>query len=152
VRGVSPRKVAAQYGLGNHVLVWRHARDHLPKATAPAAPAAQGSGDDLLAEVEAIAAQQQRILDKAEADKDYRGAISAGRELLRCVELSAKLRGELATGPTINIVASPGFQQLVALMLEYSDPFRRVEMAERLALLAPTHGAEPEAIDHVAEQ
>jgi transposase-like protein len=153
VRGVSVRKVAKDHGFPNHVTIWRHAQRHLPKSTPPAAVAAGGSGDDLLAEVDAIAAQQQRLLDKAEEDKDYRAAITAGRELLRCVELSAKLRGEISSGPTINIIATPGFQQIVALMLDYADPFRRVELAERLASLAPGLAPEPAGvIEHDPQQ
>lgn len=143
VTGVSTRKVATEYRL-SPATVWRHAANHMPKAVA-AAKAAEGErAGDLLAEVEGIAAQQQRLLDKAEKDSDFRAAIAAGRELLRCVEMTAKLRGDIASAPTINIIASPDFPKIVALMLEYVDPYRRPELAERLALMHPTRLIEVE--------
>jgi hypothetical protein len=136
--GVSNRKVALEYGLVT-TTTWRHARNHLPKAIVSAVVAAEGDrAGDLLAEVEGIAAQQQRLLDAAETNADYRAAISAGRELLRCVELTAKLRGDIATAPTINIVASPDFPKIVTLMMEFVDAYRRPELAERLAMMHPT--------------
>ncbi len=138
VMGASIRSVAADHGL-SHATMWRHNKAHLPTSSVTSAvqAAEDGRAGDLLAEVEAIAVQQQRLLDKAEANQDFRAAIAAGRELARCVELQAKLRGDIATAPTINIVASPDFPRIVALMLEFVDAYRRPELAERVALLRP---------------
>jgi hypothetical protein len=142
--GYPQRKLAAEYRLA-HATVWRHANKHMPKALVSAAQAAEGErASDLLAEVEAIAETQRRLLDKAESDKDYRTAIAAGRELARCVELTAKLRGDIATAPTVNIIASPDFPKIVGLMMEFVDAYRRPELAERLALLHPA----PLLIEH----
>lgn len=138
ISAVSTHRIATEYAL-SRATVWRHGKEHLPVAMVSAAVASEGErAGDLLSEVNGIASQQQRLLDKAETDKDFRAAIAAGRELLRCVELTAKLRGDIATASTINIVASPDFVKIVALMMEFVDAYKRPELAERLALMQPT--------------
>lgn len=149
VTGSSQRSIAKEYGF-SPATAWRHAKKHIPTVVLSAAKAAEGDrADDLLMEVENIAETQRRLLDKAETEKDYRTAIAAGRELARCVELTAKLRGDIATAPTINIIASPDFPKIVALMMEFVDTYRRPELAERLALMHPTRLIEHEPVaDH----
>jgi hypothetical protein len=136
--GKSQRRVAAEHGLAL-ATVNRHFHKHLPKAALSAHASAETErAGDLLAKVEAISEQQQRLLDRAEKEGDLRTAIAAGRELARCVELTAKLRGDISASTTnINIVASPDFLAIVALMNEFVDPYKRPELAERLALMAP---------------
>jgi hypothetical protein len=52
-------------------------------------------GEDLLGQLGELQEKALRILDRAEASNDLRGALLAIREARGCLELGAKLRGEL---------------------------------------------------------
>ncbi len=49
------------------------------------------------------------LLRKAEAVSDLRTALMGVREAARCLELMAKLTGDLDEGATINVIANPQF-------------------------------------------
>jgi len=108
VGGEAARLLAAVYGVSDRALR-RHAANHLPAALADAQSAkAATKADDLLGKVAQLEADAQRLGRTAEAAGDLRTALGAVRELVRIVELLARLRGELddRAQVTVNVLAS----------------------------------------------
>jgi len=60
--------------------------------------------DNVLEQLRRLNAQAQRLKEKAERAGDLRTALAAVRELSRIVELTAKVRGELAEGGETKIL------------------------------------------------
>jgi hypothetical protein len=65
-----------------------------------------GQPDSLVEKVRQLELEARRLGKKAEDAGDFRGAMAAVRELVRIVELLAKLQGELRepSGTTVNVV------------------------------------------------
>jgi hypothetical protein len=61
-------------------------------------------------------------LHKAEATGEYAVLLRAVREARENIELLAKLRGELDTRPVINLVLSPEWLELRALIVAALEP------------------------------
>jgi hypothetical protein len=101
-------KIARDFGVPYDPL-YRH-RQHMHRFITVSPRAAQVvQADTLLDQVEALRVRAMRILDKAEQVGDYRGAAPAIREARGCLELLARLMGEIKDqgGTTINLVVSP---------------------------------------------
>lgn len=98
IAGASIRELAKRFGR-NKDTVQRHVRSHIPAATERAAAAAHvreaEHGDSILAELGDLQNEARRLQSRAEGKRDYRTAIAAVRELVRLVELKARLLGEL---------------------------------------------------------
>jgi hypothetical protein len=84
--------------------MYRHQQEHLPQALVKAKDAAEVlSADNLLARVGELEADARRIAAAAEASGDLRAALAGIREMVRVVELMARLTGSLdgkPAGPT----------------------------------------------------
>ena len=98
--------------------------------------------DDLLAKVERLEQEARRIGKKAEAAGDHRTALQGIRELVRIVELLAKLRGELQTVPTTNVLVLAEWQQVRTRLLAALTPFPQARTAVATALQAEEEGHE----------
>jgi hypothetical protein len=94
--------------------------------------------------VERLAGVAEGLIAKAAAEKDWRGAtaavqaaVSASREVRTCLELVAKLIGELDERPQINVLLAPEWVQVRAQLLMALRPYpeARVAVAARLASL-----------------
>jgi hypothetical protein len=74
------------------------------------------------------------IFDKAEGSDDLRAAVSAIREARGCVELLAKLAGELKDAPTINLTISAEWLTVQAAVLKALEPHpaARLDVASEL--------------------
>jgi hypothetical protein len=70
----------------------------------------------------------------AEEDGDYRTALIGIRELVRIIELMAKLRGEITEQQTVNILVNPQWVCLRSTILKALEPYpeARVRLAEVL--------------------
>ncbi len=126
--------LAREYGLDRFALK-RHKEAHL----APVLVAAQRAKDsvqaeDLLSQVQRILDRALKILDKAEAARDYKTALQSIREARGCIELLAELTQQLDRRPVVNILLTPEWWRVKAAMLEALEPFpeARVAVAERL--------------------
>jgi hypothetical protein len=69
--------------------------------------------------------------------KSLIGGANVARELRQCLELVARLRGELDTRPVstvVNVMSSPEFAQIVATIIGTLEPWpdARVAIADRL--------------------
>ncbi len=95
---VSLREIASRYGR-NKDTIQKHVSQHIPAAAQKAIEAAEArevdAGDDVLAELRDLISEAKRLQGVAEKAKDHRGAIAAFRELVRVVELKAKVLGEI---------------------------------------------------------
>lgn len=131
--GVAHLALEKRYGVLRDALR-RHAATHIPKALAQAAQAgAVASADTLLAQLEGLRGDAERIGRKAERARDYRGALAGVRELTRLVELAARLAGELREGVTVNVAVLPEWVALrgriVVALAPYPEAARAVSAA-----------------------
>jgi hypothetical protein len=95
------RGVAQRYAASPDA-VYRH-RDHLPLALVKAQEAAEvARGGDLLAQLRDLQGHALRVLDQAEQSGDLRAAVAAIREARGCVELLAKLVGQLQSSVEVH--------------------------------------------------
>ncbi len=133
VSGLSPRTLAEQHGL-NHMSLYRHKENHLPKTLVRASQLKEeNAADDLLDRVENIYSRAWQLMEKAEGDGKYQPAVSALKESRSCLELIGKLLGELKTGNTINIHYNPEFlmvrNQIYEALLPYPEARQAVVKA-----------------------
>ena len=75
-----------------------------------------------------------RVLATAQESADLRAAIGAIREARGCVELLAKLAGQLKDAPTVNILVSSEWQGLQAVILHALEPHAVARLAVAEAL------------------
>ncbi len=128
------RDIARQYGLSKDALL-RHHDDHLPAALVRAQEATEAAqADALLAQVCDLRDRAIGILDTAEAEEDLKAAISAIREARGCVELLAKLAGQLKDAPIVNILISAEWRGLQATILAALAPHPDARLAVARAL------------------
>ena len=135
------RHIAVRYKVSTSALV-RHSDDHLPAALVKANEAAAvAHADTILSQVHDLRDRALIILNKAEEAEDYRGALSAIREARGCLELLGKLAGELQNGPSINILVSPAWLSIQAVILTTLEthPKARLAVADALATIEVDH-------------
>ena len=128
------RHIAKRYSVSTAALV-RHSDDHLPSSLVKAQDAREAAdADALLAQVVDLRDKAFGIFDKAESSDDLRAAVSAIREARGCVELLAKLAGELKDAPTINLVLSAEWLTVQAAVLTALGPHPEARTAVAGAL------------------
>jgi len=114
--------VSSVFGVSESA-VRRHKANHLPATLAKAHGAGEAArGDDLLADVRDLQGRTLTILKGAEEAKEHRTALSAIREARSNLELLARLLGELNDRPQINLVVSPEWLQLRAVIVGALEP------------------------------
>lgn len=97
------RSIAKRFGASASAM-YRHQQEHLPQALVTAKDAAEVlSAHNLLARVGELEGDARRIAAAAEANGDLKVALGGIREMVRIVELMAKLTGRLDGKP-----AGPG--------------------------------------------
>ena len=127
------RNIAERFRLSPTTL-HRHAQNHLPATLARARDAQEvARGDDLLAQVEGLRDRAMGVLTRAEAAEDLRAAVSAIKEARGCVELLAKMCGELRDGQTVNIIMTPEWGRtrgvILAALADHPDARQSVALA-----------------------
>jgi hypothetical protein len=131
----SVRSLASLYAVSESALR-RHKSNHLPATLARAQDAAEvANADGLLNQVEDLRSKAYSILLKAEAAGDLRTALAAIREARGCLELLARLLGELQEQPVINILLSPQWVTIRTVLLDALTPFPEARVAAAAALL-----------------
>lgn len=134
VSGTPLRNVAEQFRL-KPTSLHRHDHNHIPTALAKAHNAQQvAAADGLLERLEDLTTEAHRLKTKAEKGGDLRTALSAVRELVRMVELLAKLRGELDESPKVALVAVPEWRRVLVAL----QPFPEARVAVARALETPS--------------
>ena len=79
--------------------------------------------DDLLEQVRDLQVRTFAVLEAAEASEQHRTALSAIREARGNLELLAKLLGELDDRPTVNVLISPEWLELRAVIVGALEPY-----------------------------
>jgi hypothetical protein len=93
IAGIAYRTIAITYGLGVDS-VKRHAKNHLSTAMVVAAEAATvAAGDGLVAALQELREDAERLMSQAENDGDYATALRGVRERLRLIQIAAELDG-----------------------------------------------------------
>lgn len=134
VEGASLRDIAGQYSVSKSSL-HRHKESHIPVALTQAQEAQEvAHADNLLSQVQSLQAKALAILAKAEKCGDLKTALHGIREARACLELLAKLQGELQQEGTINITLAPEWLELRAVILQTLEPFpeARIRLAQAI--------------------
>jgi len=135
VEGQSTGKLAGRYRTIDERAIRRHRSNHLPTALARAREAEEVSrADDLLAQVRGLQDRALAILGKAEDSGDLRAALGAIREARGNLELLAKLLGELDERPQVNVLVSPQWLELRAVVVSALGPHPHAREAVLRAL------------------
>jgi hypothetical protein len=92
--------------------------------------------DSIVTKMATLESEAQRIGRKAEGAGQYSTALMAVRELVRIVELQARIAGELNEAQVqIAIVNHPDYQRLVDVIGRTLDPYPEAAVALSAALL-----------------
>ncbi len=132
--GTAIPAIAALYRVSGDSLL-RHKQNHLPQIVARAEAAKEVTrGDDLLDQVNKLKNKAVSLLLKAEAAGDYRAALAGIREARACLELLLEVEGEINRAPQVNIIMSPEWTRLRAVIIGALAPFpdARLAVAARL--------------------
>lgn len=92
-------------------------------------------GDDLLQQARDLQARALTILDRAEAAGELRAACTAIREARGCLELLARLLGEIDDRPQLNLFINPQWTAAMQVVMVALQPYpeARIAVADRLA-------------------
>jgi hypothetical protein len=134
LKGVSLRNIAKQYSVSAASL-HRHKDGHLPAKLVKAQEAREiAKADTLLDQVAGLRDKALSILAKAEQAGDLRTALQGVREAKGCLELLARLQGELQEQATVNILINPQWLSLRTVILEALDRYPEARQAVARAL------------------
>lgn len=128
------RHIAERYEISTTSLV-RHSDDHLPASLLKATDAAEiARADTILDQVQELRDKALDLLKQAEDAGDLRTALAGVREARACMEMLAKLAGELQDGATINILFQPQWLQIQGVILATLNdhPEARLAVADAL--------------------
>jgi hypothetical protein len=82
----------------------------------------------------ALEVDARRLLSKAEAEGELRTSVAAVREVIRIVELLAKLSGELKEQATVNVLVLPEWHEIRTRILDALAPYPEARLAVARAL------------------
>ena len=134
LEGVSLRDLAGRYSVSKTAL-HRHKESHLPAKLVKAREAREiAKADSLLDQVTELRDKALSILTKAEKAGDLRTALQGIKEARGCLELLAKLQGELQEQTTVNILINPQWITLRTAILQALDPYPEARLAVAQAL------------------
>jgi hypothetical protein len=132
-------KISQEFAVSYDSL-YRHHHNHLPEKVRKSAVLKEiREADRNVRVVDALLGKAVKILQDAEASGDLRTALNAIRTALEVVRTLAELTGELQAGPQVQIVNSPQWVELRAIILQTLEPFpeARIRLAERLQEYGP---------------
>jgi len=133
VKGIPLRDIANQFNV-NHSTIYRH-KDHIPQQLTKAKEAQDiAQADNLLFQVEQLNEKAWELLSKAENSGQLKTALQGIREAKGCLELLAKLQGELQQEGTVNITLAPEWMELRQIILQELEPYpeARFKLAEKI--------------------
>ena len=134
VEGTPNRRIASHYDVTK--------ANHLPTKLIMAQAAEEvAQADDLLGQVQDLQARTLAILEAAEGSREHRTALAAIREARSNLELLAKLLGELDERPQLNILISPEWLELRAVIVGALEPYSDARGAVLKALEGASNGS-----------
>jgi hypothetical protein len=117
--------------------VTRHLERHVPKNLAAATEAqVVAKADALLEDVRDLRKKALGILETAEKAGDLKTALLGIREARSCMELLAKVEGQLKDTPQINFTLSAEWIELRTLIITSLDPYPEAKEAMVRAIRA----------------
>jgi hypothetical protein len=147
IAGAPYRSIARQFHTGA-AAVLRHKAEHLLAELVKAKQAEDvAQADDLLAQLLGYRRRADALLDKAEHDDDYRSALSAIREARSCLELEAKLRGELDERAQVNVLLAPEWLAVREVLLAALWPYVEARQAVAAALVEIEGGQQRSVVE-----
>jgi hypothetical protein len=139
VQGEAFRNVSERCSVST-AAIFRHYHAHIPQHLRQAHAVQEVSqADTLLAKVVTLEADAKRLQGLAEDAGDFKTALQAIRELVRIIELQARLIGELDDSPTVNVLVLPEWQALRGVLFQALAPYPDARAAVATALL-PSNG------------
>lgn len=130
----SKRSIARQFKLSSSA-VERH-REHIRDKLAQVEEAWTAiTRDSLLREIDDLKGKARGFLDKAEKADSARDGLLAIREARACIELMAKIQGDLKDGSTVNLYLSGEWQELRAAIFSALSAHPEAASAVSAALL-----------------
>jgi hypothetical protein len=134
--------IAAKYRDISEDALGRHKANHLPAKLVMAEKAKEvAQADSLLEQVRDLQGRALAILDQAEMSGDLRTALGAIREARGNLELLAKLLGELDDGPTVNVLISPEWLELRAVIVGALEPYSDARESVLRAIEGASNGS-----------
>lgn len=128
IKGATYREITGKFGVTRQALS-RH-KKHLPSELIRAGEAEKvAKADDLLRQITDLRDRALRILEKAEQAGKLKTALDGVKEARGCLELLAKLQGELQEQTTINILVNPQWVYLRTVILEALEPYPEARLA-----------------------
>jgi len=128
-------RIASRYGV-HEAAIRRHSADHLPAVMAEAAQAELvAHGASLLDQVTSLHRRALGLLQRAEVAGDFRAAMAGIREARGCIELLARLEGQLRDreAATVNVLVAPDYLRLrgaiLAALHEHPEAAQKVASA-----------------------
>ena len=122
VNGETFRKISQTFAV-SYDAVYRH-KEHIPAKLVQAKEAQEvAQADNLLDQVKSLQEKACELLAKAEKSGDLRTALAGVKEAKSCLELLAKLQGELQQEGTINVTIAPEWLELRAVILQAVEPY-----------------------------
>ena len=134
VRATPLRTISARYGVTRQAL-HRHRQTHLPASLVRDTQASQvANAEQLLEQINDLQRHALSELARAEAMGDQRGALAAIREARSCIEILAKISGQLLEAPSVSLTLSPEWSavRMVILQALEDHPKARLAVAEAL--------------------
>ncbi len=130
--------VSERSGISSQSLI-RHRAAHVPTAAmqegAQAVVVAEAAhGASLLGGACSLRDKALSLLHKAEVAGDLRTALMGVREAARCLELMAKLTGDIDESATVNVIANPQFLAVQQTILAALAPHPAARAAVLVAL------------------
>jgi hypothetical protein len=123
------RTIADDTGLSETSLK-RHKAEHIAATAARASKAAEvAKADGLLEDIKGLRQKAMGILQKAEESGDLKTALLGIREARGCLELLAKVEGQLSDRPQINILINPEWIQLRTQIINSLEPYPEAKEA-----------------------
>ena len=122
VAGQSIRGIARRYGVSKDS-VSRHAQNHLPETLRKAHAVKELTrADDLLGRVETLITEAEGLIEHGKGETVNVRAWSSGiSELRKCLELLARVTGELDERPQITLSMLPEWVEIRTLILAAVD-------------------------------
>lgn len=141
--GMSYRAVAKRFNLQHHSALFNHVKDHLTPAIARVAADRPIEARSALERMERLYAKAEAILDAVIEEKRVTMSLAAVKELRSCIELIARLSGELRDQPAqvINILTSPDWLRIQEALLQALEPYPEARAAVVRALSIETPDA-----------
>ena len=116
------RDIARRFGVSKDALK-RHSGEHIPKLLVEASRAVEVyEADDLLGRVEDLHRRTLAVLEAAEDTGELRTALAAIREARGNLELVGRITKELDERPVTNVLISPEWIELRAVIVAALEP------------------------------